>query len=102
MTLATAELIWLTFILKDLGVYLSKTPVLFCDNLSALNMTINPVFHARTKHIELDYHFVREKVAQGHLVTKFVNSANQFADVFTKALPKQLFSMFLNKLGLIR
>ncbi|GKV09714.1 hypothetical protein SLEP1_g21171 [Rubroshorea leprosula] len=62
---ATAEIVWITYILRDIGISLPSPPQLFSDNISALHMSINPVFHARTKHIELDYHFVREKVAIG-------------------------------------
>ena len=51
-------------------------------------MTVNPVFHARTKHIEIDYYFVHEKVALGSLITQFVSSPKQVADLFTKALPR--------------
>ena len=100
MALATAELTLITFILKDLGVPLLRTPTLFCDNLSALHMSINPVFHARTTHVEMDDHFVREKVAQGLLVTKFVASSQQLADLFTKPLPKDAFLKFISNLGL--
>ena len=75
MANTTAEITWLTYILKDLRIPLSSPPTLYCDNLSALYMTINPVFHARSKHIELDYHFVRERVALGLLVTKHVSTA---------------------------
>jgi hypothetical protein len=91
----TAELTWLTYILKDLRISISAPPVLYCDNISSLYMTINPVFHARSKHIELDYHFVRERVAIGLLVTKHVSSANQVTDIFTKPVP------FHNKLCLL-
>lgn len=56
-----------------ISIYHSSTPVLYCDNISALYMTINPVFHARSKHIKLDYHYVRERVALGLLVTKHVS-----------------------------
>ncbi|XP_042980273.1 uncharacterized mitochondrial protein AtMg00810-like [Carya illinoinensis] len=63
MAHTTVEITWLTFILKDLGVPQTHPSMLFYDNISALLMTINPVFHARSKHIELDYHFVPEKVA---------------------------------------
>lgn len=62
---AAAEITWLSFILRDNGLYLRQPPTLFCDNISALHMTVNLVFKARTKHIEIDYHFVREKVALG-------------------------------------
>jgi hypothetical protein len=60
-SITIAELFWLRMLFKELKIFLS-TPVLWCDHVSALAPTSNPVFHARTKHIELDYHFVREKV----------------------------------------
>ncbi|CAL5385587.1 unnamed protein product [Camellia sinensis] len=95
----TAELSWLTFLFRDIGVSLTRPPQLFCDNVSALHLSINPMFHARTKHIELDYHFVREKVAMGHLTTRYIPSSAQPADLFTKALPKISFTSFQTKLG---
>ncbi|XP_037496966.1 uncharacterized mitochondrial protein AtMg00810-like [Jatropha curcas] len=76
MAHTAAELTWLTYMLKDFAIPLTSPSVLFCDNLSALYLTVNPVFHARSKHIELDYHFVRERVAQGNLVTKHVQFTN--------------------------
>ena len=85
---------WLTFLLHDIGIQLCEPPQLLCDNLSALHMTVNPVFHAHSKHIELDYHFVREKVASGVLITHFLPSSLQVADIFTKALPKTSFQVF--------
>lgn len=96
-----AELTWITYILKDIGVSLLSPPVMLTDNLSALHLTANPVLHARTKHIELDYHFVREKVVQGAMITKFVPSAEQVADVFTKALTKSQFCFMRSKLGVV-
>ncbi|XP_015577713.2 uncharacterized mitochondrial protein AtMg00810-like [Ricinus communis] len=100
MANTTAEITWLTYILKDLRVPLSSTPILYCDNLSALYMTINPVFHARSKHIELDYHFVCERVALGFLVTKHVSTGKQVAYIFTKILSKAIFHSFYTKLCL--
>ncbi|KAJ8768265.1 hypothetical protein K2173_021205 [Erythroxylum novogranatense] len=100
MSSTTVELTWLTYLLRDIGIVLAKPPILHCDNLSALHMTVNPVFHGRTKHIELDYHFVREKVAMGNLVTHFVSSQAQLADIFTKPLPRSIFMDLRNKLGL--
>ena len=100
MASIAAEITWLSFLLRNLGIPLSRPPILHCDNLSALHMTINPVFHGRTKHIELDHHFVREKVALDSLETRFVSSISQLADIFTKLLPKASFLHLRTKLGL--
>ena len=64
-------------------------------------MTVNHVFHARTKHIELDFHFVREKVTAGALTTRYVPSQSQIADLFTKAVSKDSFHKFRLKLGVL-
>ena len=100
MANTAAELTWLTYILSDLRISLPSSPTLYCDNISALYMTINPVFHARSKHIELDYHFVRERVALGLLVTQHIPSTNQVADLFTKYVPKATLASFRTKLCL--
>jgi histone deacetylase 1/2 len=76
----TAEATWLQSLLKELRIAQPRPPVLWCDNLGATYLTANPVFHARTKHIEVDFHFVREKVALGALEVRFVSSADQIAD----------------------
>ena len=88
MASATAELTWLTYLLHNIGVPPMSPSSLFCDNLSALHLTINPIFHARTKNIQVNYHFVWEEVAQGTLVTTFVPSNNQLTDIFTKSLSR--------------
>ena len=72
LAFGTVEITLLTFLLCDIGIPIYEPPQLLCDNLSTLHMTINHVFHARSKRIELDYHFVREKVANGVLVTRFI------------------------------
>ena len=94
MASTTVELVWITFLFRDIRIKLHESPQLFCDNKSALYMTINPVFHARTKHIEIDYHFVREKVAIGALTTQYIPSSHQIADIFTKPLSKLSFCRF--------
>jgi hypothetical protein len=64
---------------------------MWCDNIGATNLSANPVFHARTKHIKVDYHFVCERVAQKLLQIKFISSKDQLANIFTKSLPLPLF-----------
>ena len=86
-----AEIDWLKQLLTFLCVSGSRTPVLFCDNLSAIALSFNPVQHQKTKHIEIDVHFVRERVASNQLCVQFVSSKEQFADILMKGLPAPLF-----------
>ncbi|RVW98183.1 Retrovirus-related Pol polyprotein from transposon RE1 [Vitis vinifera] len=97
MTLATCELIWLKHLLRELR--FGKEMKLICDNQAALHIASNPVFHERTKHIEVDYHFIREKIASGCVTTSFVNSNDQLADIFTKSLRGPRIKYICNKLG---
>ncbi|KAM3405620.1 hypothetical protein ACQJBY_008243 [Aegilops geniculata] len=88
---ATAEIIWVQSLLGELRIPPTRSPVLWCDNIGATYLSSNPVFHARTKHIEVDYHFVRERVGQKLLSIKFISSKDQLADIFTKPLPQPQF-----------
>ena len=99
---ATAELIWVEALLHELGVTLRDKPCLWCDNLGATYLSTNPVFHARTKHIEIDYHFVRERVASKNLEIKFISSKDQVADGFTKVLPVRELDKFKSNLNLCK
>ena len=83
----TVELYWICMLLRDFGLFLPHPPLLWCDNVSTLAIATNPVFHARTKHIEVDYHFVREKVLRRDVMLKFISTHDQLADLFTKSLP---------------
>ncbi|KAJ9553824.1 hypothetical protein OSB04_017869 [Centaurea solstitialis] len=100
MAQTTCELIWLRNLLGELGFAQSKPMNLYCDNEAAIHIANNPVFHERTKHIEVDCHFTREKLEDGTISTPFVRTGSQLADVFTKALPGSRVSI-CNKLGMI-
>lgn len=97
---AAAELMWVRKLLDEIGIFQSGPARLWCDNLGATYLSANPVFHARTKHIEIDFHFVREQVAQKLLEIKFVSTDDQVADGFTKSLPVRQLEMFRNNLNL--
>jgi hypothetical protein len=84
---ATTELIWTEALLCELQVTLKKKPFLWCDNLGATYLSANCIFHAKTKHIEIDFHFVRQRVANKLLDIRFISSKDQVADGFTKSLP---------------
>jgi len=73
-------------LLQELHVPLAKATVVYYDNVSAVYMTANPVHHRRTKHIEIDIHFVREKVVLGEIRVLHVKSSHQYADIMTKGL----------------
>ncbi|XP_020251846.1 uncharacterized protein LOC109829137 [Asparagus officinalis] len=97
----TAEATWVQSLLKELDVCQPRPPVLWCDNLGATYLTANPVFHARTKHIEVDFHFVREKVALGTLDVRFVSSKDQVADGFTKPATRYMLDRLRHNLNLV-
>jgi hypothetical protein len=84
----TCWLTWLRTVLQEFGLLTHGPPPLYCDNQAAIHITSNPVFHERTKHIEVDCHFVRSKVESKDIITPFIPSGSQLADIFTKALPK--------------
>ena len=99
---AIAEIIWVESLLHELGIKQLRISCLWCDNLGATYLSANPVFHGRTKHIEIDFHFVRERVAQRKLDIRFVHSKDQIADGFTKPLPTRSFEDFKHNLNLMK
>jgi hypothetical protein len=98
---ATCELQWLHYLLTDLQVETDKLPTLYCDSQSALHIASNPVFHERTKHIDIDCHIVREKLQAGLMKLLPISGYNQAADIFTKALHPANFHRLFVKLGLL-
>ena len=99
-TQATCEGTWLEMLLKDLEVKIQRPLVIYCDNISAILLAKNPIFHAHTKHIEVHYHFVREKIVEGLIDLRHIKTEDQVGDIFTKPLPKDKFFKFRRKLGL--
>ncbi|GJS83644.1 ribonuclease H-like domain-containing protein [Tanacetum coccineum] len=91
---AVAETYWLRNLLRELHTPLSSATLVYCDNVSVVYLSSNPVQHQRTKHIEIDIHFVRNLVATGQVRVLHVPSRYQFVDIFTKGLPTALFEEF--------
>lgn len=94
-----AELCWLSSLLTELGLHLKWPAMLWCDNISAKSLAANPVQHSRSKHIEIDIHFVRDLILSGFLNVSYIPSSSQVADSLTKALTHTLFLQHRSKLG---
>ena len=99
---AACEVAWLRTLLGDLGVQVDEQVVIHCNNLSSIKLARNPVFHARTKHIEVHNHYVRERVLAGNIDLVYVSTEEQVADIFTKALGAEKLRHFWTMLGLCK
>ncbi|KAH9782897.1 retrovirus-related pol polyprotein from transposon RE1 [Citrus sinensis] len=97
----TAEILWLQSVLKELQVPLTEIPIIWCDNTEAASLAANPVHHSRTKHIEIDVHFVRDIISKGGVEVRYVPTEYQPADIFTKALPGDRFQQLRDKLHIL-
>ena len=100
MASTASELTWIKQLLADMEIKIRDPIKIFCDNQAARHIASNPVFHERTKHIEVDCHFIREKIQSKEIETPYVKSEDQFADVFTKGLDPGPFEKITGKLGL--
>ena len=98
MALAIAEVYWLRMLFKELAIGLVHIPTLCCDNIGAIALSSNPMFHARTKHVKIDYHFIREKVCNNDIKVQHVSTVDKIADVFTKGQTAQRFKHLKSKL----
>jgi hypothetical protein len=88
LAVTSSEILWINSLLHELHALPSQAPTLWCDNLGTISFASNPMFYARTKHIELDFHFVWEKIANRQLQVRFICFADQLGDFFNKGLPK--------------
>ncbi|RVW23389.1 Retrovirus-related Pol polyprotein from transposon RE1 [Vitis vinifera] len=101
MTQGVCELLWLKIVLEDLKIKWDGPMRLYCDNKSAISIAHNPVQHNRTKHIEIDRHFIKEKLDSGLICTPYVSTHGQLDDVLTKGLSSSVFQSFVSKLGIV-
>ncbi|PON50663.1 Ribonuclease H-like domain containing protein [Parasponia andersonii] len=100
MAQGICEVLWIQMLLKELKLEPSIPMKVFCDNKAAISITYNPVQHDRTKHVEVDQHFIKEKIENGQITTHFVTSHQQIVDVLTKGILVATSEDLVCKLGI--
>ncbi|KAL0285420.1 UNVERIFIED_CONTAM: Retrovirus-related Pol polyprotein from transposon RE2 [Sesamum calycinum] len=100
MASTVSELLWISYLLCDFQLSIQQPIPFWCDNKAALHITANPVFHERTKHLDIDCHLVRDQFKAGFISPTHIAGPHQPADLFTKAVPLPTFTRLLSKLGL--
>ncbi|TFY51243.1 hypothetical protein EVG20_g11092 [Dentipellis fragilis] len=98
---ATKEVLWLCSLLKELDFGLSSPMILHCDNQASISMSKDHIYHARTKHVDIKYHFIREHVTRKSIRLEYAPTAENVADIMTKALPRVKHTSFVMDLGLL-
>ena len=101
MTTACKELVWLRQLLNDMGFPQDSPTVLFGDNQGALALVRNPVYHDRTKHIHVRYHYIRERVESGDITLSYCPTKDMLADAFTKAQGSSMFKAFKEAVSVV-
>jgi hypothetical protein len=86
--------------LNELQYSVNQVPVIYCDNIGATQLSSNPVFHSRMKHVSIDFHFIHERVQSGAPRVCHVSFDDQLADALTKSLPRYRFELLKDKIGL--
>lgn len=99
---AVKELVWIKLLIQNLLIGANEKPNLYVDNQSAIRLIKNPEFHKRTKHIDIRYHFIRQKFEEGLFNLEYVKTELQLADILTKALCKQKFNKFNELIGVTK
>jgi hypothetical protein len=100
-SLAACEALWLRKLFFGLFDVELETTVIHFDNQSGIRLSENPVFHDRSKHIDIHYHFLRDCVQKGVVRLQYIRTDDQMAEIFTKALSRQKFEKFRDKMGLV-
>ena len=101
MAMTLCEITWLHALLKDMGIKNLPSTALYCDNQAAISLAANPILHERTKHVEVDCHFIRDKLKTGELHTQHASTTEQVADILTKQLSAHQQNYLLSKLGAV-
>jgi hypothetical protein len=101
MAHGVSEGLWLRRLLLELGLFEDKPIMLYCDNKAAINIANNPVQHDKTKHVEIDRHFIKDKIDEGIVCMPFVGTKEQIADVFTKGLSITDFFSVIDNMSMI-
>jgi hypothetical protein len=101
LAVTTGELYWLRMLFRELQVPLQAPTHIWCDNMGAIALASNPIYHARTKHVEVDYHFIREKVLHKDIAISYLSTHDQLADIFTKGLTSARFLLLRDKLMIV-
>jgi hypothetical protein len=95
------QVLWHRSLLQELGIWTPRTSTIFSDNQAAVAIAHHPEFHARTKHIDIVYHFLRDLIHVGTLDVVYINTLNNLADIFTKGLPRDIHQEFTYSLGVL-
>lgn len=102
LSLASCQALWITWVLEYLKHATKESPTIYCDNKSAIALTENPVFHGKSKHIRIKYHFIRDLVKKGEVVVEHCKTQDQIGDIFTKPLRPDIFKKLRKKLGMCK
>jgi hypothetical protein len=87
--------------LQDIQLNYDEPISIFCDNISAISISKDPVMHSETKHILIKFHFLREQVTEKNIKVEYIGTKEQIVDIFTKPLPRETFEYLLQKLGIV-